>query len=1228
MEKNTDGHPAPRRRSGRIVQRDEEVAVALTQARSRSVSAIRRGGSRDNRGDRDDHHRIVHNSVSVESTNSSGSDDAMVPQELSSIHGIGEAVVTTADKLGDRDTRERSKEWGNVEAEILRGDHTTTKSKLNKQNITRAQPLTAGREGNTTVNVAGSIDTRINPRHPTVARPALTSNVAGQLNEDTQTSLGISECAINEAAATRTVAAATTDAIQLTDQHLNSKDGRNCAPNDTFDNSPGFHSIVAAANAAVRTAVANTSATQYIEQEQSLVEGREQVSYLDVYGAASNRAVASRSEDENAAVVGVVDNIRSQNSDTCLLNEKHLDEASPPLVVPELYHKEPHRSIKVLRSKAQKQRGTNRELAIEQLHYITSMIEDHTFNNRLQTLRLWTALESFRPHVHFLSHDRLCTFLKLSSSCQIKLASRRSGDRVCDLQSRVGDGLLQWLSDIQMDIELDREITMEEATLDESTLKDITVGLLPEPEDITFVEDYIGATKELFVRYRLLWLTEGDWLPFSARLGKAVHLTSLVAHWESFSIQEWQRVFVYFRLKGRHESTKQQMAVAFAGFAESWVQEHLSELSPHLQHIGHTFIGQVLSFIPREAIFTSWGEVMDTYNWTALEERAEVVSWLDHPALAGVMDRFTPPSSADKEPRIHSMQTRTLPTVLTLAPTPTPAQHSRHITPVPQAQIQAEHRPPPSESLYQHHTNQPEDADEFIINSEQMEILSDSDAAPSTPRRPANSVHNIQQIQQVTSHSHLSILMQTQKQTLANQSTLLEMITNLCGSIQRANSPSSEVHALATGCSAMVGIIHSQQTVMQALFAALPQDTNIAGSQQQQQLPRIRPQQVRNLAPRIKPSPTLNEQDFPPLQSGGQPPPQRSWTQVAAKKKSSTSPPKLRQPTKSQKRQHEADLIKTKAMELKQSKRNDSRTLKFTPQDNTIRTMNIGFCTFATTIEEAIAKEVSDTPYRPTEDVRRDGRGAFYIQFSDTMWNHLNSSWDLDTINRTINLRAYGVWDITTSSPSPLTNMTPIVVTGVRLDMPSENILKELVMSNSDLNLDVSMIPSKIRQATRLTRWNNNTTITDPNRKRVPCTSVLFWTAPDIAKTILERQLVSFEYRILSVHQYNRPVIKCLQCGMKGSHLARDCRNPAKCRVCGDAHDTQACTKKPVAPTKRVVVADPNPTPAGTITISPNPFVVLDSEPEDDMEDDTSITDELVTNVTNERNTLTRQEKT
>lgn len=131
--------------------------------------------------------------------------------------------------------------------------------------------------------------------------------------------------------------------------------------------------------------------------------------------------------------------------------------------------------------------------------------------------------------------------------------------------------------------------------------------------------------------------------------------------------------------------------------------------------------------------------------------------------------------------------------------------------------------------------------------------------------------------------------------------------------------------------------------------------------------------------------------------------------------------------------------------------------------------------------------------------------------------------------------------------------MVPLVVSGIPLEDSVDGVLEELCKANTTLD-----IAGNLRQATRLKRWKNTPL---GKTERIMSTSVLLWATPQLAHTLLEQTLVSYEYRWLPVKPFNPPEVTCLRCDKKG-HLASNCRNPPRCRTCQGPHNTRECPNK------------------------------------------------------------------
>lgn len=72
---------------------------------------------------------------------------------------------------------------------------------------------------------------------------------------------------------------------------------------------------------------------------------------------------------------------------------------------------------------------------------------------------------------------------------------------------------------------------------------------------------------------------------------------------------------------------------------------------------------------------------------------------------------------------------------------------------------------------------------------------------------------------------------------------------------------------------------------------------------------------------------------------------------------------------------------------------------------------------------------------------------------------------------------------------------------------------------------------------------------------------------------MVKDEFVFMDFRLLAVKTFNRRVLTCMKCGMRGN-MGNDYRGAAKCRMCGGAHETKECPKKkPTAPVSHKRVA-------------------------------------------------------
>lgn len=729
----------------------------------------------------------------------------------------------------------------------------------------------------------------------------------------------------------------------------------------------------------------------------------------------------------------------------------------------------------------------------------------------------------------------------------VKLTTRRASEKVVQLQNRVYDSIFEWLRDTKGDVDINTEILLERALPDDALLQQSLGGQLPTQDSSrAFVEDLCGRARQLLHNNRLLWLAYGDWSVLGERLAKAGFFATIIEEWDTFSLMDWQRIHTYFALPNRKIKEKTQLATQFAGFAENWVAENLPEAQQFLCNLGKDPLGEVLLQIPNSITTLGWQSVMESFSWENMENREEITDWHFHIPI---------------QEMIESLKGNKTPTEQ--AP---PKTVNKENTILERIEVES------IEILS-------EKEDDFMLDTFSEQGDSPLPAAgqgmgTEKKRKKEKSVHFTHELGNagsITNHGKecIQALIQNQELLMNNQQQFLTMIKGLCASMIRTNAVGSEVHTLATGYGNLVNIIEGQFDGMKAMSVLLKKDINES-----------------MLAPVSFSKPTATQEDKPKQRLkniyGGKQTnattgktgkeyqaPQKtinpnSWVQIAKKNKSKEA---KTMPVKNQKiaqKMQATQAIKSKALEIKKNLRVDSRTLKLTAIEETTRKAQIGYRSYATAVETYLQKDVQNMSPRSVEDVRRDGRGTFYIQLKLQEWEKISKCWDMDSLHKEISLGGLGKWQLTTPSESPLKGFLPLVVAGIGLETDLEDALSEICISNAAYNLEKHR---SLKSPTRLARWTNNQ---DGKGERLPSRSVLVWVEEGIQQQILEQGHIYYEFKILSVSKFNPPKLKCLHCGMVGSHMAKDCRNSPNCRKCHGKHDTIACPlSKPKTAVKR-----------------------------------------------------------
>lgn len=208
----------------------------------------------------------------------------------------------------------------------------------------------------------------------------------------------------------------------------------------------------------------------------------------------------------------------------------------------------------------------------------------------------------------------------------------------------------------------------------------------------------------------------------------------------------------------------------------------------------------------------------------------------------------------------------------------------------------------------------------------------------------------------------------------------------------------------------------------------------------------------------------------------------------------------------------------------------------------------------------ALQQRCPNLPPRPLEQLRRDGKGHIFLQFTPEAWPLLDSRLDsFPDSERRFNLEDWGMWTLQRIQTSATANCFSYVLFGVSLDYPLEEFSSNLLQSNAQLQSDLPSDVQHVRLPRRLNRRVAGSSTWAPS------TAVQFWASEDLHKLI---QKVSWLKLDLSVHvlqPFETQMSKCMNCNQFG-HNTKFCRNPALCRKCQGTHPTRVCPLQPSVP--------------------------------------------------------------
>lgn len=260
------------------------------------------------------------------------------------------------------------------------------------------------------------------------------------------------------------------------------------------------------------------------------------------------------------------------------------------------------------------------------------------------------------------------------------------------------------------------------------------------------------------------------------------------------------------------------------------------------------------------------------------------------------------------------------------------------------------------------------------------------------------------------------------------------------------------------------------------------------------------------------------------------------------------------------------------AMQRKQSVRCDARTLCLRPTTEAQRLSSFSLLAVGNQIQDAlrILMPQAFPNDRFIEDVRRNHKGLVFFQlsaphFSQVVNFYSLSSSAMESDSHVLKMSTFGHWMVDLATTSQVHGMAPFVMSRVPLDVSLDEFTQEFCESNApSLEMSTSELKDSIKAPRRLNRrlfeggWT-------------PSATICFYVTKQVEEKLLKSPTAIYGFNINTVTPYHQPQLRCLKCGVIGSHLAKDCRGKAKCRHCLGEHDTRLCpTLVPPASTSSV----------------------------------------------------------
>ena len=231
-----------------------------------------------------------------------------------------------------------------------------------------------------------------------------------------------------------------------------------------------------------------------------------------------------------------------------------------------------------------------------------------------------------------------------------------------------------------------------------------------------------------------------------------------------------------------------------------------------------------------------------------------------------------------------------------------------------------------------------------------------------------------------------------------------------------------------------------------------------------------------------------------------------------------------------------------------------SRTALLQPTSDSQRHAPTRAGAFGAELDAALRSALSLGTQPAVELVRRTGKGDYAVQFSVAGWRALpgTGKWTLPS---------FGTW--IRASNRTHRPRSSIVLTGIPKTISQETVAQQLATGAAACWRELEREDLEDIRVERLNRRVNATNDQDaPNSGGphwAPSLSVRVFASRGLCEAILKDGGAVVGFSFHTARPFEPATRRCLRCGQVGVHTARFCRNPPRCRLCGQAHETIAC---------------------------------------------------------------------